>query len=71
MSNITANFIIDMIPAFMPVMGSLSQMYARVGQVDKVSLIGHYTYKLNKFCKFTRTESVKCYYKHLIYIKFT
>ncbi|XP_011066015.1 PREDICTED: uncharacterized protein LOC105153083 [Acromyrmex echinatior] len=35
-SNITANFVIDMIPAFMPVMGSLSQMYARVGYVDKL-----------------------------------
>ncbi|XP_018312094.1 uncharacterized protein [Mycetomoellerius zeteki] len=36
MSNITANFIIDMIPAFVPVMGSLSQMYARVGHAGKL-----------------------------------
>ncbi|KAG5323128.1 OR4 protein, partial [Acromyrmex heyeri] len=36
MSNITANFVIDMIPALMTVMGSLSQIYARVGHVDKL-----------------------------------
>ncbi|XP_018395303.1 PREDICTED: uncharacterized protein LOC108773853 [Cyphomyrmex costatus] len=35
-SNITANFIIDMVPAFVPVIGSLSQMYARIGHTDKL-----------------------------------